>query len=124
MMMRRLPERAASASRARFERVLSQSSDPMTIMFDYDTAADLFGHSNVAESFANKGRRGRRQPLEYRRFARAADAIRFAVEEMPPQMLKSAWLEVDEMRFDGEGIRRLYESAAYPLARPASAVMS
>ena len=96
----------------------------MTIVFDYDTAADLFGYSNAAESFSDKRRKFRRQPLGYRRFARAADAVRFAIEEMPPQMLQSACLEVDEVRFDGEGIRRLYESAAYPLARRAAALVS
>jgi len=96
----------------------------MTIVFDYDAAADLFGYSNAAELFSDKGRKFRRRPLGYRRFARAADAVRFAIEEMPPQMLQSACLEVDEVRFDGEGIRRLYESAAYPLARRAAALVS
>jgi hypothetical protein len=93
----------------------------MSIVFNYDAAADLFGYSNPA---AKKGRRVRRQPLDYRRFARAADAIRFAIEEMPPQMLASVCLEVDEIRFDGEGIRELYDSAAYPLTRPAIALAS
>jgi hypothetical protein len=96
----------------------------MTTVFDYDTAADLFGYSNAAELSSNRSRRVRRHPLEYRRFARAADAIRFAIEEMPPQMLVGACLEVDEVRFNGEGIRELYESAAYPLARPPTALAS
>src|SRR5713101_2827041 len=89
----------------------------MTVAFDYGNGAELFDYSTAAELYSNKDRTFRRQPLGYRRFARAADAIRFAIEEMPPQMLQSACLEVDEVRFDGEGIRRLYESAAYPLAR-------
>jgi TPP-dependent trihydroxycyclohexane-1,2-dione (THcHDO) dehydratase len=89
----------------------------MTIAFDYDTRAELFDYDTPAELYSNKGRRLRRQPLEYRQFARAADAIRFAIEEMPPQLLQSAYLEVDEERFDSQAIRRLYESADYPLAR-------
>lgn len=93
----------------------------MTIVFDYDATADLFGYSNPA---ANKGRRVRRQPLDYRRFARAADAIQFAIEEMPPQMLASACLEVDEIRFGSKAIRELYDSAAYPLLRPTTALAS
>src|ERR1700732_1420166 len=93
----------------------------MSITFDYTADAELFDSGSPAESSAGKGRRFRRQPLGYRRFARAADAIRFAIEEMPAQLLQSACLEVDDVRFDGEGIRRLYESAEYPLVRLAGA---
>jgi len=57
--------------------------------------------------------------VEYRRFACAADAIRFAVEELPPKRLVGAYLEVKEQRFGRNGIRRLYDSADYPLARRA-----
>src|SRR5450631_3293954 len=65
------------------------------VSFDYGAEAEMFSPMN---------RKARRQPLGYRRFARAAEAIRFAIEELPPDLLRGAYLEVNEVRFDGEGI--------------------
>jgi hypothetical protein len=76
-----------------------------------------FDYSIQAELFPTRSRKTGRAGFEYRRFARAADAIRFAIEELPPEGLVGAFLEVDEERFDGAAIRRLYEHADYPLAR-------
>jgi hypothetical protein len=53
------------------------------------------------------------------RMLRAADAIRFAIQELPPELLLTAQLKVAEERFDGDGVRRLYASVEYPLARRA-----
>jgi hypothetical protein len=92
----------------------------VTHAFDYGTEAELFDYSTAGELNSNNRRRFKRRPLGYRRFARAADAIRFAIEEMPPQLLVTACLEVDEVRFDGAEIRRLYESDDYPNVRPAA----
>lgn len=91
----------------------------MSITFDYGAEAELFDHGGMAESSSSKVRNFRRRHLGYRRFDRAADAIRFAIEEMTPHLLRSACLQVDEERFDSEGIRQLYESVDYPLDRPA-----
>jgi hypothetical protein len=85
--------------------------------FDYAADAELFDYSTEAELFSTRPRNSRRQPLGYKRFARAADAIRFAIEDLPPQLLIGTYLEVDEVRYESTQIRRLYDSADYPLAR-------
>jgi hypothetical protein len=86
--------------------------------FDDANGAALFDYSTEAELFsAKRARKLRRQPLGYRRFARAADAIRFAIEELPPHLVGGTYLEVAEQRYQFDEIRRLYDSVAYPLAR-------
>ena len=88
--------------------------------FDYAKEAELFDFSTQAELFSTKSRNSRRQPLGYKRFARAADAIRFAIEDLPPVLLVGICLEVDETRYQSEDILRLYESARYPHSRRAA----
>jgi hypothetical protein len=77
--------------------------------FDYAASAELFMPKNQ--------RRGARQPLSYRRFATAAEAIRFAVEEFPAISTLGALMRVGEERFNGDDIRRLYDSTSYPRRR-------
>ena len=75
-----------------------------------------FDYGIPAELFMGK-RKGGRQQLRYRRFATAAEAIRFAVEELPAVRALGAWMQVGDQRFDGDDIQRLYESNDYPLQR-------
>src|SRR5687767_5617700 len=75
--------------------------------FDYGAPAELY------PSRIKKGR-GR---VTYKRFDTAAEALRFAIEEIPAPALLGAYLEVDEARFGIQEIRFLYENAAYPLTR-------
>ena len=80
--------------------------------FDYNAAAELF---------PPRLRKSSHRRFGYRRFAAAADAIRFAVEELPHELLIGAILEVDGKRYDGEQIRRLYDSGDFCLLqRPAA----
>jgi hypothetical protein len=79
--------------------------------FDYNAAAELF---------PTRRRQARRQSFGYKRFPKAAQAIRFAIEDLPLESLVGAFLEVEEQRYGSDDIRRLYESAAYPLARQAT----
>lgn len=83
-------------------------------MTDFDFAAQ-------AELFPTRSRLSRRQPVSYKRFDTAAEAIRYAIEELPPELLVGAYLEVEEERFNAQGIQELYERPAYPLPRGARA---
>jgi hypothetical protein len=87
---------------------------------DTSTTGD-FDYGNSAELFSLRPSRGRRRPLDYRRFASAAEALRFVVEDLPPQFFVGAYLQVEESRYQGAEIRRLYASSHYPLPRRVAA---
>jgi hypothetical protein len=80
--------------------------------FNYDAPAELF----PSRTKAGKGQ------VKYKRFDTAAEALRFAIEQLPSAALLGAFLEVDEARFGVEEMRFLYESAAYPLARSVAVI--
>ena len=67
----------------------------------------LFDYNLPAELFMNSRKRGGR-PIGYRRFRTAAEAIRFAVEELPAYPALHTWMNVGDDRFDDNAIRRLY----------------
>ena len=85
-----------------------------------DRETTTFNYGVAAELFTGKRKGGPRKPLSYRRFATAAEAIRFAVEELPAVRALGAWMQVGDKRFDGDDIQRLYESGDYPLQRRGS----
>ena len=60
--------------------------------FDYDAPAELF----LATSMKGSRRK------KYRRFATAAEAIRYAVEDLPALRSLGAWLQVGDERFSTE----------------------
>ncbi|MGH6727721.1 MAG: hypothetical protein ACREB8_14440 [Pseudolabrys sp.] len=78
--------------------------------FNYDAPAELFPSRN--RKVASK--------IRYRRFERAAEAIRYAVEELPEPLLLGAYIEIDEERLGHKDIRALYESDNYPFKKPAN----
>ena len=77
--------------------------------FDYSAPAELFPSRN----------RNVKQVVRYRRFDKAAQAIKFAMEELPEPLLLGAVIVLDEARLSHKEIRELYESPDYPLKKRA-----
>lgn len=75
--------------------------------FDYSASAGLYPCKTVK----------RTTRLRYQRFDSVAEALRFAIEDMPASLLRGSVLEVDEARYDGQQMQKLYEADAYPLPR-------
>jgi hypothetical protein len=105
----------AAFARPRTPATAEKRGSMSMIEFDYGSEAELFPPRSRASSRTLSV--SSRPRASYRRFAQAADAIRFAIEELPPELLSGTFLEVAEERFDQDGIRLLYDDAAYPLAR-------
>jgi hypothetical protein len=74
-----------------------------------------FDYNAPAELFLAKPMKGSR--VKYRRFATAAEAIRYAVEDLRIPKAFGAHLEVGDKRFDSSEIQRLYEADDYPLRK-------
>jgi len=81
-----------------------------------DNPLTQFDYTGVAGLYSGKSLRGSRGP-RYRRFETAAEALRFAIEDMPGAQQLGSLLEVDEARFDHRQIRAFYDAPAYPLVR-------
>jgi len=78
-----------------------------------------FDYSAPAELFLAKPMKGSR--TKYRRFATAAEAIRYAVEDLRTPRAFGAWLQVGDQRFNSVEIQRLYEDGEYRFRKSLSA---
>jgi hypothetical protein len=76
-------------------------------------------YSSAAELFAVQ-RHGRKRNLFYRRFDTAAEAMRFAVEDMPADAANLV-LETEHARLDAASISAFYAADDFPLARRGAA---
>ena len=76
-------------------------------MFDYSAGAELFPQRS----------RSRPKQIAYRRFESAAQALKFAMEDLPPTLLAGTFLEVNDERLGAKQIRELYEDEGFPLER-------
>ena len=75
-----------------------------------------FNYNAPAELFPSRNRKAPSK-VKYRRFEKAAEAIRFAIEELAEPQLLGAYIEIESGRLGHREIRELYESAEYPLKR-------
>ena len=91
MMCAGFPPRLAGPARTVREctRALTKNDKGSLTMasFSYNTAAELFPAAI---------RKKKRAGFAYRRFGTAAEAVRFAIEELPADSLNGAYLQVDE----------------------------
>ena len=76
-----------------------------------------FDFNAPAEIYAGMSRGRGRQAMKYRRFDTGAEAIRYAMEELGPEVRGGTVLEAGDDRFTGAEIGTLYDSAEYPLPR-------
>ncbi|WP_055045611.1 hypothetical protein [Devosia sp. A16] len=80
----------------------------MTEAVDYLASAELYAVGTSRLLGASR----------YMRFASVAEALRYAVEQVPVEQLRALTIEAGEARYDGKAIRALYDAPAYPLQRP------
>ncbi|MFZ1990690.1 MAG: hypothetical protein WAW96_13075 [Alphaproteobacteria bacterium] len=76
--------------------------------FNYGASAELYPPKTG--SYMRK--------IGYLRFARAAEAIRFAIEQLSAEQLLATYMEIGEQRYGHKDLRDLYRGDAYPLPRP------
>ena len=107
----------AGAPRARPYDSFAISNRVLTKKDQRSLTMAAFSFNTAAELFPAAIRKKKRAGFAYRRFGTAAEAVRFAIEELPADSLNGAYLQVDEARFDQSGIRTLYESQDFPLPR-------
>lgn len=68
--------------------------------FQFDAPAELFVGSSRGYS---------RRTMQYRRFDTGAEAIRYAVERLPPELLRAAAIESGGERLEADEIRQIYQ---------------
>ena len=76
-----------------------------------------FNYNMPGEFYSRKTQGMKPSGLTYQRFDTVAEAIRFAIENLPSAALGGCLLEADGERFGAKELRALYASPRYPLQR-------
>jgi hypothetical protein len=79
-----------------------------------------FDFSAPADVYAGMARGRGRQPMRYRRFDTGAQAVQYTMEQLRPELRIGTVIEAGDDRFTSAEIGTLYDSAEYPLPRPAA----
>jgi hypothetical protein len=82
---------------------------PPLTRINFNAPAGVYVGRRVGRGFV-------RGKLTFHRFPTLAEAIRFAVEDLPRDGL-GTYIETEESHLEGDAIRNLYRSKAYPLKR-------
>jgi len=80
-----------------------------------------FDYNSKIEVFLGRHKKWQTPALNFRRFACAAEGIRFIIEELPAERLRGTYLKIGDERFDHNRISELYNHPDYPLVRHARA---
>ena len=92
------------------------TGSPLPTPFNYAAPAQLLSRETDPEQFMRKGWKTI-QPLGFGQFARAADALRYAVEELAPELREAAYMDVGGAVFDCAAMKALYDDSRYPWPR-------
>jgi hypothetical protein len=108
-------EGTGNASAAFEERAAFDYTQPAELFVRRTPAAHVAAGTSTADAKRARSRATHRSAITYRRFASAAEALRFAIEELSPDALAKTVIVVDGERHEPAAVRSLYESADYPL---------
>jgi hypothetical protein len=78
------------------------------IYFNYNASVDFYSRRSPGKKASS---------LTFQRFDTAAEAIRFAIEDLPSAAFGGCMLEADGERFGAKELKELYASPRYPLPR-------
>ena len=76
-----------------------------------------FNYAMPGEFYSRKSQGMKPTGLTYQRFGTAAEAIRFAIEDLPSTSFGGCMLEAGGQRFGAKELRALYANPGYPLRR-------